>query len=762
MTMARETAALGGMMLEGVKLGILALGVVAFAAVPARAVDTANWEVSGPIDLLQTETEKVSITSRGVAMLAPRLDLALEPGESYIWSLAAAKDGSIYGGTGDGGLVVQVPRSGQGTTLHDSIELEILSVTVGTDGAVYAGGSPDGVILRIAGGKAETFCDLPEGYVWALATDSKGDLYAATGDAGRLYRVDKRGEATVVYDSDEVHLLCLLPGLAGSWLVGTSGSGFVLEITAQGAARVLYDAREEEIKALAWDAAGNLLIAATGTASAREEAELPMGEDVIEVRPTRQSGARQGGDGERSGGRGEREVPPPGRGVVYRRSPAGATVELWRASENMVLCLIPEQDGGFLAGTGDPGAIYAVDARGKGTRLLETEESQVLSLCRSDHGVFIGTANPARIYRLGPAVENTGTITAEPFDAGNVAAWGRLRFEGERPPGTAIEMRTRSGNTGKPDDTWSEWSAALTNAEGALITSPPARFVQWQATLKGAAAKSPQLVRVIVPYRQENLAPRIQIVEVSEPTDRLMADPADGAPDRVTVNMPNGVQAEFSRPRQPQKPLRRDQVPWLRDVKVVNWVADDPNGDRLEFDLFLRGEGENRWRPLAERVPDQAHAFGTAGLPDGEYRLKVIASDRRSNPDASALDDSLDSSSFLVDNTPPKVSTLRVERAAPERLLVNAMVQDELSPLRALEYSLDARIWEAVFPIDGIFDSRAESFSFEIDLAATAARSRAAGLTSPVEPGRNGAGETVLVRAADAAGNEGAARAVAP
>ncbi len=747
---------------QTVASGILALAAIALGVAPAPAVDTANWEVSGPIDLMQTETERISVTARGVARLAPRLDLALEPGESYIWSLAAARDGKVYGGTGDGGLVVEVPRSGKGTTLHDSIELEILSVAVGPDGAVYAGGSPDGVILRIAGGKAETFCDLPEGYVWALAIDAKGDLYAATGDAGRLYRVNRSGEATVVYDSDEVHLLCLLPGSAGSWIVGTSGSGLVLEITAQGTARVLYDAREEEIKALARDAAGNLLIAATGSAARRDEPDMPVGGEVIEVRPSRQGSSSEDGDDERSGRRREREAPPPGRGVVYRRTPAGATIELWRATENMVLCLIPEQDGGFIAGTGDPGAIYAVDARGNGTRLLETDESQVLSLCRSEQGILFGTANPARIYRLGPAVEKTGTITAEPFDAGNVAAWGRLRYEGERPAGTAIELRTRSGNTGKPDDSWSEWSAPLTGAEGALITSPPARFVQWQATLTGSETRSPDLARVVVPYRQENLAPRIRIVEVSEPTDRLMAEPGDGPPDRVTVNMPNGVQAEFSRPRQPPKPLRRDQVPWLRDVKVVNWVADDPNGDRLEFDLFLRGEEESRWRPLAERVPDQAHAFGTAGLPDGEYRLKVIASDRRSNPDHSALDDALDSNSFLVDNTPPKVSTLRVERAGPERLRVNAEVEDELSPLRALEYSLDARIWETVFPTDGIFDSRAESFRFEIDLALAATRSRAAGLTSPVEPGRDGAGEAVLVRAADAQGNEGAARAVAP
>jgi hypothetical protein len=723
-------------------------------------VDTANWEMSGPIDFLKTETEKVSVTARGVARLAPRLELALEPAESYIWSLAAARNGTAYGGTGDGGLIVEVPQTGKGSTLHDSIELEILAVTVAPDGTVFAGGSPDGVILRIADGKAETFCDLPEGYVWALALDAKGDLWAATGDQGRLYRVNRRGEATVIYDADEVHLLCLLPGPAGSWIVGTSGSGLVLQISASGSAEVLYDAREEEIKALAFDSAGNLLIAATGTGSQRAEPEIPVGGDVIEVRPSR--AGSQENEGERGRGREDgREAPSPGRGVVYRRAPTGATIQLWRASESMVLCLIPDRDGGFIAGTGDPGAIYAVDARGNGTRLLETEESQVLSLVRTADDIVVGTANPARIYRLGPAVEDTGTLTAEPFDAGNVAAWGRLRFEGERPPGTAIELRTRSGNTETPDDTWSTWSPALTNAEGSLIASPPARFVQWQATLKGAGSRSPELVRVVVPYRQENLAPRIQIVEVGEPTDRMMAEP-DGSPDRVTVNMPNGVQAEFSRPRQPQKPLRRDQVPWLRDVKVVNWVADDPNGDRLEFDLFLRGAEESRWRPLAERVPDQAHAFGTAGLPDGEYRLKVIASDRRSNPDHSALDDSLDSNSFLVDNTPPRLSSLRIERAGAERLRVSAEVQDELSPLRAFEYSLDARIWETVFPRDGIFDSRQESFGFEIDLAAAAARARAAGLTSPVEPGRNGAGETVLVRAADAQGNEGAARAAAP
>jgi hypothetical protein len=232
----------------------------------------------------------------------------------------------------------------------------------------------------------------------------------------------------------------------------------------------------------------------------------------------------------------------------------------------------------------------------------------------------------------------------------------------------------------------------------------------------------------------------------------------------VTVTLENGVQAEFSRPQAPPRAVRRDQVPWLRDVKVANWQADDPNGDKLAFDLFVRGEREKSWRPIAEEVPDQTHAFPTASFADGRYQLRVVASDRPSNPEVGAMVDSLDSTYFLVDNTSPEISSLRVERSGTDKLQVSATVSDELSSVRAFEYSLDARRWEPAFPADGIFDSFEERFQFTIDLAAARATARdaAARAKRPVTaPGLAG-GEVVFVRAADGAGNEGTARAVAP
>jgi hypothetical protein len=746
---------------------LASVGFSAAMAGGAGAVDTSTWETRGPNGLTGTETEKVSVTAQGIAELAPQLESVIAPGESYVWSIAAAPNGDAYAGTGDGGLVLRLPRSGKADTLHDSVELEIMAVAVGPDGAVYAGGSPDGVILRIKDGKAETFFDSPESYIWALAFAPNGDLYAATGDRGRLYRIGKNGEGEVFYDSNEIHLLTLLAAGNGRFVVGTAGSGLVLEITGKDKARVLYDAAEEEIKALMRDPAGNLFFAAAGGGanggggggmpSAEEPEEPGAGQstEVIEVTPVRPSG-RGGGQGA------EREAARGPRAVVYRQSPAGATIRFWRAPEKMINALAWEDPGNLLVGTGDKGAIYRLDARGTATRIVETEESQVLALCRAGAGILIGTANPGKVYRFGPGVEPAGTLTSKPFDAGNVAAWGRLGFTGTTPPGTEIEIRTRTGNTEKPDETWSDWSNPIQEPSGTTIPSPTARFIQWQAKLAGRGNATPRLSSVTVAYRQENLPPRLQAVDVNEPGEPIVPGSADSGPDRVSVVLPNGLQAEFSRPAAGPRPVRPDQVPWLRDVKVANWLAEDPNGDKLAFDLYVRGEQENRWRPIAEEVPDQAHAFPTATFADGRYQLRVVATDRPSNPEQGALVDSLDSTLFLVDNTAPAITSLRVQRASENRLSVSASVADELSRVRSFEYSLDARIWSPVFPTDGIFDDQEEQFRFEIDLLAFRAEARERSARTGKAIDRAGGGETVFVRAADGAGNQGASRAVAP
>ena len=74
----------------------------------------------------------------------------------------------------------------------------------------------------------------------------------------------------------------------------------------------------------------------------------------------------------------------------------------------------------------------------------------------------------------------------------------------------------------------------------------------------------------------------------------------------------------------------------------------------------------------------------------------------------------LDSVAFEVDNQPPGIGAVTA-RAASGRLAVTFEVRDDHSPVQRVEYSEDGQTWRAVFPRDGIADSRQEQY--ELNLA---------------------------------------------
>ena len=72
------------------------------------------------------------------------------------------------------------------------------------------------------------------------------------------------------------------------------------------------------------------------------------------------------------------------------------------------------------------------------------------------------TANPGRVVASAPAMQPTSTYVSSVRDSKSVATWGLIRWEGAG----SVTLATRSGNTEKPDDSWSDWSAAVHAARG--------------------------------------------------------------------------------------------------------------------------------------------------------------------------------------------------------------------------------------------------------------------------------------------------------
>ena len=95
-----------------------------------------------------------------------------------------------------------------------------------------------------------------------------------------------------------------------------------------------------------------------------------------------------------------------------------------------------------------------------------------------------------------------------------------------------------------------------------------------------------------------------------------------------------------------------------RNSITARWLAHDPNNDDLMFALDFRDVHEQTWHRLKDRISEHAYSFDAALLPDGEYELRVTASDAPVHTDADTLTAERVSSPFTVDTTPPVPGTL--------------------------------------------------------------------------------------------------------
>jgi hypothetical protein len=172
----------------------------------------------------------------------------------------------------------------------------------------------------------------------------------------------------------------------------------------------------------------------------------------------------------------------------------------------------------------------------------------------------------------------------------------------------------------------------------------------------------------------------------------------------------------------------------------VTWKASDPNEDELRFDVHYRAEGEILWKLLRQGLTEPVIAWDTAAMPDGRYTLRIVASDAAANPAPSARTGERTSQSFEVDNTPPRVQNLTSEPVQDGHRVVFT-AEDDVSAIQSIEYAVNSGRWTLVFPVDGIADSRQESFDFTL-------------------PGyRDGGIYTLVVKVTDVLGNTVTARA---
>jgi PQQ-like domain len=731
--------------------------VLALAAAPAtEAAQPQFWRIEGARDFLEGDVQGLSVDSEGRVRLAPASRPLHDPEVPNLWCVAQDTKGTVYAGSGNDGKVFKI-EGDKPSLFFDAPELEAHAIAVGPDGRVYVGTGPDGKVYAIdASGQSSTYFDPGDKYVWALVFDSAGNLFVGTGAEGKVYRVDAKGKAQIVLTTAETHLLSLAVDPKGNLYAGSAESGVVYRVDPALKVFVVLDSPYREVKALLATEDGSVFVAAIDgktkdTAPAGVPVPVPpivpTGTPVPVPEVTVTESFAVVAPGPTAGPPSPRPAEPAGaaKGAVLRILPSGEVDTLWSTTEETPHALAAAPDG-VLVGTGNKGKLFHIHSDRTWAMVAAFPAEQVTALLRTKAGeTALATSNPGRLYSLEGASGSEGTFLSKVKDTDSVSGWGRLRWEGRRPPGSEILVQTRSGNTASPDSTWTDWSLPYSQPQGQAITSETARFLQVKATLSGKNGATPELDSVTTAYLQRNLRPQVQSVTV-HPAGEVFQKPIsvggeteilglETPPERAAATA--AAQARTGMP--PATAFSRKL--YQKGMQTFSWKADDPNGDTLLYDVHYRGASENHFRLLRKGLTEPVVAWDTSTVPNGRYVIRVTVSDAPGNPSALALVANKESSPFDVDNTPP---ALTVVGHKGSRVRVRAVARDDDSLIRRAEYSVDGGRWEEVHPQDGINDAREETYEITLpDLTA---------------PGPH----LVVVRAVDTLGNSSTGRVEIP
>lgn len=725
------------------------LAALTVAALPVSATP-GFWHAATQADFLRGEVEHLSIDEHGRLMLGPEVRRMHEAGVPFVWTMLAGPDDSVFLGTGNDGRVIRVDRNGTGSVFYDSPEMEVHALAPGPDGGLYVGTSPDGRIYRVdAKGQATPFFDPGDKYIWALAVDPKGVVYAATGDKGVVYRITPDGKGAEFFATKTTHALALSFDRAGSLMVATGSPGRVFRVDGQGKGFLVLDTPYQEVRALRFDAKGVLYAAAQSGPAGQggdsvggnvNEPPAPAGVpsvsteitaiSIIDVPVTPQPAS----------------PPTPGdargpTGAVYRVLPDGLWDLLWESRDDAPYDLIVEADGALMVATGGKGKIFRLAGDPmRPTLLTRVTAQQAVSLHRAAGRTLIATSNPGQLLSLSGDRAARGTYDSDVKDARVVASWGTIAWRATTPSGTRVELQTRSGNTRAPDEAWSDWSTAYTNADGTAIASPNARYLQWRAVLTGKG-DSPVLTSVTAAYLQRNIRPDVSSITL-HPPGVVFQKPFSSGETEIAGFSEDTMERRVASAANTGNPASGPTLgrrTYQKGLQTLIWKADDENGDELTYDVLYRREGETNWKTLKEGLTDTILVWDTASAPNGSYVVKVVASDHKSNPPDAALRGERESASFDVDNTAPIVS-IGTARRESGHIVVPFEVRDADSVIARVEYSVDSQPWQSAFPDDGILDARREQFTLRLDASM--------------------AGRTLVVRSTDAMNNVGSAEVV--
>jgi len=264
---------------------------------------------------------------------------------------------------------------GEGTRNWEQSKFEELAKGTATGVAIRSNGS-----LELAPAFKSLYT-APSTYIWSIASDSAGNIYAASGAPARVYRITPDGQATTIFEPTELQVQALVVDKNGAVYAGTAPDGKVYKIERKSGASndagkapdkskgqvdpnwnssVYFDPGTKYIWDLTFDSAGDLFVAT--------------------------------GD----------------HGEIFKVTPKGDHSVFFKSDEAHIRVLAVDPKGNLIAGSDGSGLLYRIAATGEAFVLYSAPKKEITALAIDANGNIyaagVGEKRPGQNSGMGPSI----------------------------------------------------------------------------------------------------------------------------------------------------------------------------------------------------------------------------------------------------------------------------------------------------------------------------------------------------------------------
>jgi hypothetical protein len=202
----------------------------------------------------------------GAAAVVALLGAPLIAGNTRVWTQGEYGDfekGNIKGLSlrSDGRLTL-APVSKE---LYDSSTAYLWTLARDSHGIIYAGGGPGARLFRMnPNGGGSKVADFDALEIHAIVVDKQDRVYVATSPDGKVYRLshpaDANAKPEVFYDPKQKYIWAMVVAPNGDLYIATGDAGEVHRVTPDGKGAVFFKSEETHARSLALDGKGNLIV----------------------------------------------------------------------------------------------------------------------------------------------------------------------------------------------------------------------------------------------------------------------------------------------------------------------------------------------------------------------------------------------------------------------------------------------------------------------------------------------------------------------